>query len=224
LDAIDFDPSLNPPVSLGADAVLLYNATFVREITPQCGVVLEVGACGERDAVFIKGKFPEARVVTIEAVRENYDRWLVGRPEFESHCFVATDHDGEVPFLVKTINGISSMRERGQGGTFVRNVPAKKLDTFCMEVGIGVIDWLKIDVEGCTFEVLSGARDVLKRTRVVQIETETHEFFSGQHLHDECIALLDDFRIVAMFQWEIKPQQFQREVLLWRRGDREGPR
>ena len=52
--------------------------------------------------------------------------------------------------------------------TFV--VKTQKLDNFCKSNKISQIDVLKIDVEGSEMEVLMGAKNILKKTKIIQVE------------------------------------------------------
>ena len=57
--------------------------------------------------------------------------------------------------------------------TGVFKVPVTTLDLFTTQIGVDKIDVLKIDVEGFDFEVLDGARQLLKKKRIKVIVVET---------------------------------------------------
>ena len=57
--------------------------------------------------------------------------------------------------------------------TGVYKVPVTTLDLFANQIGIDRIDVLKIDVEGFDFEVLKGAKQLLKEKRIKVIVSET---------------------------------------------------
>ena len=57
--------------------------------------------------------------------------------------------------------------------TGVYKVPVTTLDLFTTQIGVDKIDVLKIDVEGFDFEVLNGARQLLKKKQIKVIVVET---------------------------------------------------
>ena len=46
------------------------------------------------------------------------------------------------------------------------------------------MDFIKIDVEGATFEILESMGPLLESVKIMHIETESYEFFKGQKLHN----------------------------------------
>jgi uncharacterized protein (UPF0210 family) len=50
------------------------------------------------------------------------------------------------------------------------SVPIVTLDTLCQDLGVTMIDLLKIDVEGSELEVLQGGPEMLRVTRRVVVE------------------------------------------------------
>jgi FkbM family methyltransferase len=69
-------------------------------------------------------------------------------------------------------------------------VAARPLDAIAAEEGWGEIALFKCDVEGAEPEVLSGAMDVLRRTRVVAVDTGPERL--GAETHDAVAAILTD--------------------------------
>jgi hypothetical protein len=52
-------------------------------------------------------------------------------------------------------------------------------------------DVVKVDCEGATMEVLEGFGDYLKNVKVLQIESETHEFWRGQRLQGDVFSYIE---------------------------------
>lgn len=191
------DPSDNPtfdgliPMAEFCE-FLLFNSKYSFEVRS----ILDLGACDGRDSLVFRKYFPEARVVAVEALQENYDRWMLHLERIEPYCLAIDGASGISTFHVKEINGISSLRNRGsQYAGFARQVPTSSLDDFCSAISLQP-DILKIDVEGCSYDVLRGGRDALKTVQAIHIETESIEFFEGQVLDDK----VSDFLFTAGFE------------------------
>ncbi len=71
----------------------------------------------------------------------------------------------------------------GEEGWVKKQVEVSPLDSFAGE--FGEVAMLKIDVEGSEIDVLSGAKEVLKKTAEVRMETHSKE------LHEDSIRLLE---------------------------------
>jgi len=104
-----------------------------------------------------------------------------------------TETDGHTSFYLNEYDAASSVLPFNEGGrkdwirgtelvvTRVTTVPSIRLDTFMSAVGVGTVDYLKIDAQGADFMVIksAGARltDVMKLELEVQI-TPT-ELYTG---------------------------------------------
>lgn len=151
------------------------------EIFPK--TILDAGACDGRDSLVFRENFPNASIVAVEAVQENYDKWLLHLKNIEPYCQTIGQFSKRQKFFVKETNGISSLRNRGaEYSGFEREVDVLSLDDFCKKADLWPVDVLKIDVEGCTWDVLAGGRRTLRTVKALHIETETIEYFEGQKL------------------------------------------
>lgn len=88
-------------------------------------------------------------------------------------------------------------------------VPMVTLDEICSAWSIDRIDLLWCDIQGAERDMIAGATEALKRTRLVMIEAEEVEMYEGQALKPELLAMLPDFDVVEDFGYN---------VLLRRRG------
>ena len=90
-------------------------------------------------------------------------------------------------------SGISSLlRHNYVDEKFYFNVTVEllRMDTFMYKHKIDYIDFVKIDVEGCTYEVLEGFGERLKDVKCIQLEAEHVKVFERQRLFDEVSSLL----------------------------------
>lgn len=156
--------------------------------------IFEVGSRDGNDAIFLKNHYPDAQVYAFEGYEPEY---LLHKERVELSGVlwfntVLTNYNGVTEFYPKAMGaGIHSIRDRGSVyGSDKVSVPCKRLDTFCQENNIPKIDLMKIDVEGCSYEVLQGLGNLISLVKLIHIETETVEYFSGQHLQDEVFDYL----------------------------------
>jgi len=150
--------------------------------------IVEIGSLNGADSLYFKERFPHARVVAIEGLAENFEKYMKQLEGIECVNATVADHNGETVFHVKNVNGIHSIFDRGaRYGRERRTVQCSRLDSIFDEP----IDMMKIDVEGATYEVLVGLGDLLPQAKAMHIETEDYPFFDGQRLHDEVAALLE---------------------------------
>jgi FkbM family methyltransferase len=65
-------------------------------------------------------------------------------------------------------------------------VRADTLDNLLRHVGIDLVNWIKIDVEGAEYEVLTGAKEILSANKPISILVEIH----GKDTYGPVIELL----------------------------------
>src|SRR5262249_23324875 len=71
-------------------------------------------------------------------------------------------------------------------------VRVRRLDDFLNELCITDPILLKLDVQGYEGKVIAGAKSLLKRTRVVIVETSMSALYDGQSLFRDIFINLDD--------------------------------
>lgn len=90
-------------------------------------------------------------------------------------------------------SGISSLLKHNivnEEFYFNSKVNTLRMDTFMQDYNITHIDFLKIDVEGCTYEVLDGFGERIRDVKCIQLEAEHVKVFEGQRLFDDIHSLL----------------------------------
>lgn len=167
--------------------------------------VFEIGAANGMDANFIRESFniPPQNVYCFEAHPGNYNSILNNYPEFKCFNIAISDINGESTFQLHGPSAdISSFRKRTKGigvypypGTIETNystitINTLRMDSFIDQHKITQIDVCKIDVEGCSHEVLSGFGDKLSLVKIMHIEAELVEMFEKEHLYKEVEQLL----------------------------------
>jgi len=156
--------------------------------------IMEIGALDGKDSMFYKSEYPNANVYTIEGLYENYIKFIKDNKNVVGINVVITDYDGYVDYHKKNINGIHSIFNRGDeyGTEIIKSVDCKTFNTLCNEYDIDNIDFIKIDVEGASYEVIKGMGDRIKDIKMMHIETESYPFFKNQKLHSDVCELLEE--------------------------------
>ncbi len=148
-------------------------------------VIFDVGSLDGKDAERLKVRFPSASVHAFEA---NSKEWGRAKPEIDGwHNIALWSEPAKLKFYSKELKGIDSFRDRGPTyrGDVIK-LDAVRLDS----LNFGQPDVIKLDVEGCSLDVLRGATDMLQGLRALHVETEQEELFKGQALSREVFNLL----------------------------------
>lgn len=102
----------------------------------------------------------------------------------------------------------------------VLDLPANTLDGLVEDQ----IDYLKIDVQGASFEALTGAKNQLtENSPMLEIELEFEQVYENQKLIEDTLTMLRNFNYsilhMELHHWSKKPQYFQNSdvgsTLVW---------
>lgn len=115
--------------------------------------------------------------------------------KFNIFDFAVSNKDGKAIFYAADLknSGISSLYQHSlvKKESFREiNIKTVRMDSFMNEFNVEDIDFLKIDVEGTSFEVLEGFGSKLRRVKSLQLEAEHIEVWKGQKLFDDIYPLL----------------------------------
>jgi 2-O-methyltransferase len=78
-------------------------------------------------------------------------------------------------------------------------VQTMRLDTFCTEQKIRRIDFIWADVQGAEADLIAGATESLKFTRLLYTEYNENEMYEGQMGLRKLVGLLPDFDVLVRF-------------------------
>ncbi len=90
-------------------------------------------------------------------------------------------------------------------------VPCIRMDDFMKEHAIESFDFLKLDVEGCNYEVLEGFGKRLSDVKVLHIESEHKPIWEGQKLYADIEKILTD----NGFELVLFERHFSQSDSLW---------
>jgi len=161
-------------------------------------VIFEIGAHHALDAVKMKRAFPLSDVYAFEAHPGCYKagKDYAHGEDIEYYNIGMWNKEVEILFYDKEPDGhagISSFRDRGeQYGNATFKLKATTVEKFCLTNEVDFIDIVKLDVEGCSYEVLCGFGDILRTVKIIHLETEKEQHFSGQHTEEEVFELLSE--------------------------------
>jgi len=169
--------------------------------------VFEIGANYCQDAAGLQYMFqlPDSNVWAFEAHPD-----IVGEARklysFNIIHTAVSNKTGIINFncvpLSKGDSGTSSIRESGIYQYEKRvQVNCIRMEDFLKETDIKEVDFLKVDVEGCSYEVLEGFGTRLVDVKAIHVEHEHEPVWEGQKLFSdiECLLKANGF-VMVWFQ------------------------
>jgi FkbM family methyltransferase len=158
-------------------------------------LVLDVGSRDGGDALAFRAASPASRILCFEANPRLFEKMRgdadLSRAGIEVFPWAISDSAGEATFRIFN-------PERGMGSLLPRldappsesfAVQMRRLDELPEARGAGTIA-LWIDVEGCSYQVVEGAKGLLERVLVIHAEVETRAFWAEQRLAGDLTRLL----------------------------------
>lgn len=156
-------------------------------------------------------------------------------------AYAISDKNGVQPFYVTKGPGAAGMKEpnidrlreiKWMGAAYeksfaedifaierILDIDARTIENFAKEKSLSHIDYLKIDVEGSEYEVLSGAGDFLNNVGVIKVEVCFIPFRKEQKLFSDVDLLLRKFGF-DLLRFETSPVQvgFKERTSSWSFG------
>lgn len=157
--------------------------SIIKKYNIKVQTIFDIGCSDGNDGKTIQYNFANSKLYLFEA---NIDTFSKNQENYNGeniypYNIVISNICGVVDFHKKENYEISSIFDRGiKYPGKICQLQSTTIDEFCRINNISNIDVLKIDVEGASFEVLSGATEMLKNTKIIHIETENKEMFIGQ--------------------------------------------
>jgi len=167
--------------------------------------IIEIGSAHGKDADYLAKTFNinnnnvhifEPRPEAFAFIKSQY-------PQYKIYNIALSNFtNSNVRFNVDCQSGeMSSLlyRERNRelydhGHTLYVNVDTFK--NFSDKNNIDSMDLVKIDTEGCTYEVLCGFEEYVNKVKVFHLECENIEFWSNQKFTKDVLEMLSNFELV----------------------------
>jgi FkbM family methyltransferase len=171
--------------------------------------VFEIGANLAQDAEFLRKGFGlSPKDVWVFEPHPDLFKIIQKSYKFKSYDYAVLDKDAEI-----VINAIDPKKNSNSGISSVRKhndvpsnhfrpvkVKAIRMDTFIKKYQVESIDFLKLDVEGCNFEVLEGFGKELDIIKSMHIEAEHHEHWAGERLWEDIRTKLEPHFEMVFFE------------------------
>jgi FkbM family methyltransferase len=172
-------------------------------------VIFEIGAHIGTDTVHLAAILG----ATVHAFEPDPRNDLPALPNVVFNRMAVAAHDGEASFVPSSKRGpwdwtcSGSLRQpkvhltSWPDVTFGESIRVKtiRLDTYCLEHGIDLIEFIWADVQGAEVDLIEGGREALKRTRYLYTEHSNSELYEGQINLDGILSLLPGWRVVQNF-------------------------
>lgn len=174
--------------------------------------IVDVGAWHGEDSALYAQLFPRARIHAFEPDPRSYailNKQHLVRTTTHAVALGATNatrsfnlnsDSGTNSFLSPSDLGMRYFGEKlARSGTL--DVQVRTLDDIADELGIVTVDLLKVDVQGYELAVFTGSREILERTRVVQVECNFVPQYEGSSTFAEVDLLLraHGFRLYNLY-------------------------
>jgi FkbM family methyltransferase len=154
-------------------------------------IVFDVGAHLGESIDFFTNIYPESRITSFEPnpeafqelVRKNAKNAIIVQEGLSNSIGSATYYKQTMSHLggLKKINSDSkdSLGYASNALNQSLEIKINTLDNYCKTNNIDAIDILKIDVQGLEVEVLQGAKEILKNTKVITLELSLYDFYEN---------------------------------------------
>jgi FkbM family methyltransferase len=147
-------------------------------------VFFEVGAYDFSDSIQVRSLFPNAKIFSLEAFRENIDKYANRAYQHRIHWdwMAASDHTGTIYFYPSISYGkygawtgsgsiilpevientdISPIYQDLKFDLNGKETPCTTIDDYCETRDIPKIDWFHIDAQGAEYKIISAIEKIL---------------------------------------------------------------
>ena len=174
---------------------------YKQYVSKTADVVFDIGSRDGDDANFMAESLKASNVYIFECHPTCFYRIKNKYPQYNNIKSAVSNFTGESTFnsvMTDDIEmGVSSLKDRNDNWYEVRNVQKITVQVDTMKNLIESnnikrpIDLVKIDVEGCSYEVLEGFEEYLEDVKMFHIEVEEQQIWEEQKLVSDVSSLLE---------------------------------
>lgn len=172
---------------------LQYLVDLYREhVATTAPIVIDIGSRDGNDAQFLSDNLLSKNVYTFEANSKCHLLIKNTYPQFNNIYCAVSDYKGFAMFNRVyskdwDVVGTSSLKDRTDSWYDDKaekvKVPVNRMDNLIFKHSIHTpMDLVKVDTEGCSFEVLVGFGENISDVKMFHIENETYQYWQDQKL------------------------------------------
>jgi len=198
----------------------------------EASAIIDCGAFEGNWTRLIKGVFPGAKILMIEANpgKEAYLRKAkIEYPETVDYVIALLGAEsGRLMQFCNMETGSSVFEEQSNVPRTFLTLTTKTLDEIVKEKKINDATFIKLDVQGSEIEVLKGAKEVLKKAEFVLLEVSLLEYNKGAPLFDKVVQFMADqgfvlYDICHLQRWPQSGVLLQADVIFTRKESKQRP-
>ncbi len=182
---------------------------FIGKYMPEHPVIIEAGShCGD-DTLYMNSLWPKAKIYTFEP----NPRWtdtiqmkIAPHQNIQFFPLALGDAAGSIDFFqyLADDSGADSTRKPLLEEDFWKNakvppqysppfqVPVTTLDLWAKDHSVDRVDFMWLDMEGSEGKMLEGSEEILKNTRIIQLEWSEKAVYEGEKPFHELHNFLTD--------------------------------
>jgi len=168
-------------------------------------IIFEIGANYGQDAAGLQ-KYFNCEPQNIYLFEANPDICREIPYAFNKYDYAVFNEEKEMTFNAIDVNqakntGVSTLLDTKMPLEKTKQIKVRaiRMDKFMQEHNIPEVDFLKLDVEGCNWEVLDGFGERLKDVKAIHIEAEHEEEYANQKLFNEIKQKLETCDFVMVY-------------------------
>lgn len=200
LNQIGYGTACNPRTS-GEGHAIYYALKNIKN-----PIVFDIGAYHGEFTEIAHRLFPDAKYHCFEPdpiAFNDLNKWYGYKSNIHCNNFAISDLNGKrILYTNNNDSGLCSLNKREldlQGIKFNKEIPIEsmRLETYCKDYSVNIIDYLKLDIEGAELSVLSDAYNMIENGRINNIQFE----FGGCNIDSR--TFMKDFYILLSSAYNI---------------------
>lgn len=158
--------------------------------------VFDIGARDGKQSLLFRSALPKAQIMAFEANPRNFKKISnddkIKDNSIKIFNLAVCERNGTTAFFIDQNIGMSSILTPSTNDTLeqILEIDSVRLDTFIINSGLKCNNiGLWIDVEGSSFEVLSGIENCVHQISFIHVEVENYEMRQNQHTFEAVYEL-----------------------------------